>query len=82
MNRDREGLTLVSLSLRVQRVRLALTMKGVSFDVINCDLKNKPRFFVEANPVGEVPVLIHNGVFLTESEVCVGETRPAKSDCM
>ena len=57
----------------VQRVRLALTLKGVSFDVINCDLKNKPLFFLEANPLGEVPVIIHDGVILTESEVCVGE---------
>ena len=48
-------------------------MKGVPFDVINCDLQKKPKFLTDANPNGQVPVLLHDGNVVHESEVTVGE---------
>lgn len=52
-------------------------MKGVPFDVINCNLKRKPKFLVDANPDGSVPVLLHDEKVLYESEAIVGETPDA-----
>uniref|UniRef100_A0A8C7XZZ6 Glutathione S-transferase omega n=1 Tax=Oryzias sinensis TaxID=183150 RepID=A0A8C7XZZ6_9TELE len=40
-----------------QRTRLVLHAKGIKFDTINVDLKNKPDWFLEKNPFGTVPVL-------------------------
>lgn len=60
-------------SALMQRARLALTAKGVKFDVINCHLKNKPKFLTDAHPNGQVPVLLHEGNVIVESEIIVGE---------
>ncbi|KAM6306413.1 glutathione S-transferase omega-1 [Aegotheles albertisi] len=40
-----------------QRTRLVLRAKGISHEVININLKNKPDWFFEKNPFGLVPVL-------------------------
>ena len=52
---------------------MALSVKGVPFDVINCNLKEKPKFLTDANPNGQVPVLLHDGKVMYESDVTVGE---------
>lgn len=40
-----------------QRARLFLEAKGVKFETININLKDKPDWFTEKNPIGLVPVL-------------------------
>lgn len=40
-----------------QRTRLVLEHKNIPYETINVDLKNKPSWFLERNPLGLVPVL-------------------------
>ncbi|XP_059215702.1 glutathione S-transferase omega-1-like [Centropristis striata] len=40
-----------------QRARLVLSAKGIKHDTININLKNKPDWFLEKNPLGLVPTL-------------------------
>ncbi|MEM8645602.1 MAG: glutathione S-transferase family protein [Pseudomonadota bacterium] len=49
------------------RTRLALLEKGVAFEHIEEDLKNKSARFLEVSPYGKVPALVHNGQTLYES---------------
>ncbi|KAG8092356.1 hypothetical protein GUJ93_ZPchr0012g21925 [Zizania palustris] len=54
------------------RVKLALSFKGLSFEYVEEDLRNKSELLVVANPVHrKVPVLIHNGLPVCESMVIV-----------
>ncbi|NXR08747.1 GSTO1 transferase, partial [Semnornis frantzii] len=53
-----------------QRTRLVLRAKGVSHEVININLKNKPDWFFEKNPFGLVPVLeTSKGQLICESPI-------------
>ncbi|XP_034754492.1 glutathione S-transferase omega-1-like [Etheostoma cragini] len=40
-----------------QRTRLVLSAKGIKHDTININLKDKPDWFLEKNPLGLVPTL-------------------------
>ncbi|XP_024152627.1 glutathione S-transferase omega-1 [Oryzias melastigma] len=40
-----------------QRTRLVLHAKGIKFETININLKEKPDWFLQKNPLGLVPVL-------------------------
>ncbi|XP_070818811.1 glutathione S-transferase omega-1-like [Chaetodon trifascialis] len=40
-----------------QRTRLVLNAKGIKYDIININLKDKPDWFLERNPLGLVPTL-------------------------
>jgi len=51
------------------RVRLTLAEKGLSADMIEIDLKNKPEDFTEISPYGRVPLLVHGETRLWESAV-------------
>ena len=56
----------------VQRVTALLERKGVAYDVEYIDLSNKPQWFLEASPNGQVPILIaDNGQVLFESDAIV-----------
>ncbi|NWQ60578.1 GSTO1 transferase, partial [Neopipo cinnamomea] len=53
-----------------QRTRLVLRAKGISYEVININLKNKPDWFFEKNPSGLVPVLeTSKGQLIWESPI-------------
>ncbi|ESP01809.1 hypothetical protein LOTGIDRAFT_172362 [Lottia gigantea] len=53
-----------------QRARLVLSAKNIKYDRINIDLNNKPNWFFDINPNGEVPVIIHNGQNIYQSLIC------------
>jgi glutathione S-transferase len=56
----------------VLRVRMALHMKGASYEYIEQDVLDKGELLLKYNPIHKkVPVLIHNGVPLCESQIIV-----------
>uniref|UniRef100_A0A0E0R1P0 glutathione transferase n=1 Tax=Oryza rufipogon TaxID=4529 RepID=A0A0E0R1P0_ORYRU len=59
-------------SAYVTRVELALGFKGLSYEYVKEDLANKSELLLSSNPVHKkVPVLIHNGKPISESQVIV-----------
>lgn len=56
----------------VQRVMGALVMKNVPFEIEYIELNNKPQWFLDISPNGQVPVLItENETVLFESDAIV-----------
>ncbi|XP_047042683.1 uncharacterized protein LOC124646633 [Lolium rigidum] len=56
----------------VLRVKLALSFKGLSFEDVEEDLANKSELLLASNPAQKkVPVLIHNGKPVCDSQVIV-----------
>ncbi|CAL4931917.1 unnamed protein product [Urochloa decumbens] len=54
------------------RVKLALGFKGLSYEDVEEDLRNKSKLLLSSNPMHEkVPVLIHNGKPICESQIIV-----------
>ena len=68
---NQEAVTLVNMRFcpYAQRTALCLNAKSVEYDVINSQLKTKPSWLWEINPIGKVPVLIHDGNTIYESLV-------------
>jgi glutathione S-transferase len=70
----KEDLRLLGLLVSpfVIRVRMALSMKGASYQYVEENLFNKSELLLKLNPVHKkVPVLIHNGKPICESLVIV-----------
>lgn len=60
------------LSPYVKRVELALKIKGIPYEFVEEDLKNKSPLLLKYNHVHKkIPVLVHNGKPLVESLVNV-----------
>ncbi|GAU92720.1 hypothetical protein RvY_04767 [Ramazzottius varieornatus] len=57
------GVTVYSMRFcpYAERVRLMLNTKHVPYEVINIDLKSKPEWFLERNPLGKVPAIEEPG---------------------
>lgn len=54
-----------------QRVRLVLAAKGVEYECVNINLKDKPGWFSDINPLGMVPAIEHSdGKVVYESAIC------------
>jgi len=51
------------------RTRLALLEKGLEFEHIEIDFKNKSERFLAASPYGKVPALVHDGQTIYESVI-------------
>ena len=51
------------------RTRLALLEKGLEFEHIEIDFKNKPERFLAVSPYGKVPALVHDGQTIYESAI-------------
>ncbi len=53
-----------------QRTRILLKLKGVAFDLTEIDITQpRPEWFLKLNPLGQVPVIVHEGRVLNESSV-------------
>jgi glutathione S-transferase len=66
-----QKLTLVShvLCPYVQRAAIVLMEKGMDFERLDVDLKNKPEWFLALSPLGKTPVLQVDGHSIFESAV-------------
>merc|ERR1712168_1151871 len=64
-----------------QRTRLVLNAKGIKHDTININLKDKPDWYFEKNPLGLVPTLeTPTGQVIYESPITCEYLDEAYSD--
>ncbi|ELT96900.1 hypothetical protein CAPTEDRAFT_157769 [Capitella teleta] len=53
-----------------QRTRMVLLYKEIPHEVVNVNLRRKPKWLFERNPFGLVPVLEYNNEIVYESSIC------------
>jgi glutathione S-transferase len=51
------------------RVRIVLAEKGLEYETVAIDLRNRPDWLYEKNPLGKVPVIEEDTFVLPESDV-------------
>src|SRR6476646_4630349 len=51
------------------RVRITLAEKGIEYETVEIDLRDRPAWLYEKNPLGKVPVIEEDAFVLPESEV-------------
>jgi glutathione S-transferase len=51
------------------RVRIVLAEKGIEYEAVTIDLRNRPDWLYEKNPLGKVPVIEEDTFVLPESDV-------------
>jgi glutathione S-transferase len=69
---SQEKLTIYSMAAcpYAQRTRILLQVKGINSELVEIDLsKPRPQWFLEINPAGKVPALVHRGRALNETSV-------------
>ena len=72
MSDSKAALTIYSVAAcpYAQRTRILLHHKGLQADLIELDLsKPRPSWFLDINPAGKVPALVHDGKPLNESSI-------------
>jgi RNA polymerase-associated protein len=67
----RSVMTLYSsaIGIHCHRVRIVLAEKGVSYEVVNIESRNKPEDLLELNPYGSVPTLVDRELALYEPNI-------------
>jgi len=58
-----------ALDILSHRVRIVLAEKGVSYEVMNVEARNKPEELLEINPYGSVPTLVDRELALYEPNI-------------
>lgn len=58
-----------AVDLHSHRVRIVLAEKGVFYEVINIEPRNKPEELLELNPYGSVPTLVDRELALYEPNI-------------
>jgi len=54
-----------------------LAAKGIEYECVNINLKDKPEWFLEINPLGKVPTIeMPDGKVIYESAICCGKWSP------
>ena len=51
------------------RVRIVLAEKGIEYETVEIDLRDRPAWLYEKNPIGKVPVIEEDTFVLPESAV-------------
>ncbi|HLB42571.1 MAG TPA: glutathione S-transferase N-terminal domain-containing protein [Gammaproteobacteria bacterium] len=71
INNKRSIMTLYSgaVDLNSHRVRIVLAEKGVSYEVINVELRGKPENLLELNPYGNIPTLVDRELALYDPNI-------------
>ena len=66
----RSIMTLYSdVDIRSHYVRIALAEKGVSYEVINMEARNKTEDLLELNPYGSIPTLVDRDLVLYDPDI-------------
>jgi glutaredoxin len=58
-----------------ERVWIALDKKGVRYEAVEVDLKDKPEEMLRSNPRGKVPALVHKGRDVLSRKMCAASER-------
>ena len=70
---DKNKITLLNMRFCpfAQRAILVLNAKNIPYDTININLKSKPKWFIEKNPLGKVPTIqIGDDIIYESLPVC------------
>ena len=57
INKDKVTLFNMRYCPFAQRAALVLSAKDIPFDMVNVNLKSKPQWFLDRNPLGKVPTV-------------------------